>query len=330
LTSCVQFAPQVDSIQAWIWLAYFYPLFLLLLAATFIDFDEKTIPDEITLTGTLIALPLVYTFPQTRLPDIQLQDGAPRIEGLHFASPDALPTWQDGRWGLFLSCFVIALWMFALVPKRWTWRYGLVRGLALAWASILRPARRTASAGSASPRKMHRLTLLAAALGMVLIVLTIGAWSLGGPAWDRLFGAWMGLAFGGGLVWAVRIVAGGTLGKEAMGFGDVTLMGMVGAWLGWQPALLAFAIAPFAALFIAVAQLVFLRHTEIAFGPYLSLGTVVVVARWGPLWHDWARVSVFALGPVLLAIALVCLVLMAVLLGGWRWIKERWLVGGTE
>jgi hypothetical protein len=57
---------------------------------------------------------------------------------------------------------------------------------------------------------------------------------------------------------------------------------------------------------------------------------VVVVARWGPLWHDWARLSVFALGPVLLAIALACLGLMAVLLGGWRWIKERWLVGGTE
>jgi prepilin signal peptidase PulO-like enzyme (type II secretory pathway) len=139
----------------------------------------------------------------------------------------------------------------------------------------------------------------------------------------------MGLAFGAGLVWAVRIIAGGALGKEAMGFGDVTLMGMIGAWLGWQPALLVFAIAPFAALFIAVAQLLMTRHTEIAFGPYLSLGAVVVVACWGSLWHDWAKWGVFAFGPMLLVITLVCLVLMAGMLGGWRAIKERW-IGGEQ
>jgi hypothetical protein len=88
-----------------------------------------------------------------------------------------------------------------------------------------------------------------------------------------------------------------------------------------------FAIAPFAALFIAVAQLLAMRHTEIAFGPYLSLGAVVVVASWGSIWHDWAKNGVFVLGPALLVIALVCLVLMAAMLGGWRAIKNRWVEG---
>ena len=161
-------------------------------------------------------------------------------------------------------------------------------------------------------------------LGLVLIVAVLGGWWVGGAAWDRLFSAWMGFAFGGGLVWAVRIVAGSSLGREAMGFGDVTLMGMIGAWLGWQPALLVFAIAPFAALVIAVIQLIAVKHTEIAFGPYLSLGAIVVILFWGSLWHDWAKFSVFALGPVLLVITLLCLVLMAGMLGTWRLIKVRW------
>jgi hypothetical protein len=33
------------------------------------------------------------------------------------------------------------------------------------------------------------------------------------------------------------------------------------------------------------------------------------------------------LGPALLVIALVCLVLMAAMLGGWRAIKNRWVEG---
>jgi prepilin signal peptidase PulO-like enzyme (type II secretory pathway) len=184
-----------------------------------------------------------------------------------------------------------------------------------------RPERRTAD-------HLHPLNivspitigLLSAALG----VASAAAWSWSGPQWDHLFGAWLGLGFGGGLVWAVRIIAGNALGKEAMGFGDVTLMAMIGAWMGWQPALLVFAIAPFAALAIAAFQLIVIRHTEIAFGPYLSLGAVVVLVNWGTLWHDWAKFGVFALGPILLAIIAVCLVLMAGMLGGWRAIQTRW------
>lgn len=324
LTACDRFALSPSSTQSWVWLAFFYLLLILLVAATFIDFDEKTIPDEITLTGTLIALLVAYFVPASRLPTVDLANAVPQIESLNFASPNGLPDWHRGLWGL-VACIVVAVvWMFAIAPKRFSWRYGMLRGCKLLWASMIRPPRKSQATSIAEPRKMFGMTKFVTGLLVVLVAFFSLAWSAGGTALDNLFGAMMGLAFGGGLVWAVRIVAGGALGKEAMGFGDVTLMGMIGAWLGWQPALLVFAIAPFAALFIAVAQLLIMRHTEIAFGPYLSLGALFVLVFWGSIWHDWAKDGIFALGPILLAITLVCLVLMGAMLGGWRLIKDRW------
>ena len=43
---------------------------------------------------------------------------------------------------------------------------------------------------------------------------------------------------GGLIVWGGRIVATHALKMEAMGFGDVTLVAMIGAYLGWQPCLM--------------------------------------------------------------------------------------------
>lgn len=328
LTSSANFIlPPPSPEQQAVWLAFYYGLILLLVVATFIDFDEKTIPDEITITGTIVALLVAFFIPMSRLPNIDFLQGALQFEYLQFASPYVLPQWHRGVWGLFSSAALIFIWMFALLPKTITWRWGISRGLKFVWASLWRRQRSHVFSPTETPpvNLFGRRTICG--LAIVLMMFNAFAWGLGGTSWDDVFSAWMGLAFGGGLVWAVRIIAGGALGKEAMGFGDVTLMAMIGAWLGWQPALLVFAIAPFAALFIALAQLIVMRHTEIAFGPYLSLGAVIVVSCWGTIWHDWARDSVFSLGPVILVITLVCLILMAGMLGGWRAIRERWLGG---
>lgn len=48
--------------------------------------------------------------------------------------------------------------------------------------------------------------------------------------------ALQGLLIGSGLVWWVALLAEAILRKEAMGFGDVKFVGMIGAFCGWQGA----------------------------------------------------------------------------------------------
>lgn len=86
--------------------------------------------------------------------------------------------------------------------------------------------------------------------------------------------ALLGVAVGGGGLWAFAWLFEKMTGKVGMGFGDVKLLAMVGAWLGWQS--LGFTIF-FAALFgsiIGIAWITILgrdRSKPIPFGPYLVL-----------------------------------------------------------
>jgi leader peptidase (prepilin peptidase)/N-methyltransferase len=111
----------------------------------------------------------------------------------------------------------------------------------------------------------------------------------------------VGLLVGGGLTEFVRLTGSLALRREAMGFGDVTLMAMIGAFLGWQAAVLTFFIAPFFGLAHALWKLVLyvgkrlsgreLSSTdrEIPFGPYLSMAAVALVFSWPWLWPHWAK-----------------------------------------
>jgi leader peptidase (prepilin peptidase)/N-methyltransferase len=111
----------------------------------------------------------------------------------------------------------------------------------------------------------------------------------------------IGMLVGGGLTEFFRL--GGTLAlrREAMGFGDVTLMAMIGAFLGWQAAVLTFFIAPFFGLAHALWKLLDyigkrisgrqLSSTdrEIPFGPYLSMAAVVLLLTWPVVWPHRAK-----------------------------------------
>ena len=60
-----------------------------------------------------------------------------------------------------------------------------------------------------------------------------------------------------------------------MGGGDVKLMAMVGAFLGWKLALLAFFIAPFFGAIYGIIEKIRTKDSAIAYGPFLSLGALL-------------------------------------------------------
>lgn len=115
-----------------------------------------------------------------------------------------------------------------------------------------------------------------------------GHWRLHWNAWLGLASGVVGLVVGAGAVWIVRAVCTWIFGREAMGFGDVTLMAMVGSFLGWQTALIAFFLAPVPAVVVGVLGWIFTRRGAIPFGPHLAMASVFCVFYWRPLWEHCA------------------------------------------
>lgn len=75
------------------------------------------------------------------------------------------------------------------------------------------------------------------------------------------------------------------IAKEAMGFGDVTLMAAIGAFLGWEGSLWVFPVlSPVLALAVHFLQWLARGQRLIPFGPYLSLAALVAVLFWPSLW----------------------------------------------
>jgi prepilin signal peptidase PulO-like enzyme (type II secretory pathway) len=297
-------------------------LLCLLLAASLIDVDEKIIPDEITVPGTILGLALATSLPMSLLPHVDARGAAPLVgvelaqahgqawylEPVTAVAPHAWPpAWgAAGEWSslaIALGCYW--LWCFALTPRIWRGRQGTVRTCGIILARVRRELWR---------RPLRGILLM----GTAAIVFT---WALGGHAnWAGLLTALIGLAASGGLVWAVRLIGTYSLRKEAMGFGDVTLMMMIGTFLGWQACLILFFLSPFAAIAFGIAQLVMRSDDQIPFGPYLSAAAMVCVVAWAPIWM-WAQ-PIYGLGPLVPAMVVVCLALLGVMLLVWRFIKE--------
>lgn len=110
-------------------------------------------------------------------------------------------------------------------------------------------------------------------------------WSgLTGYHWfSGLCGALLGALVGGFVVWITRILGTLAFGREAMGMGDVHLMFGVGAVVGAGAVTVAFFVAPFFGLAIAIYMLFSGKRRELPYGPYLSLGSALVMIFYCPI-----------------------------------------------
>jgi prepilin signal peptidase PulO-like enzyme (type II secretory pathway) len=283
-------------------------LILLMVTASLIDIDEQLIPDAITVPGTLIGLLLAVIYPWSLLPARAWTDGLGELEigFVHLAAPNPWPEVLDGWLGLVVAWGCWWPWCLALAAGRWYGRHGWRRAAAIAIARLARDP-------------LSRL----AAIGTVLIGL---AWWLVPQAhWAGLLTALVGMAVGGGLIWMVRIVGSAILKQEAMGFGDVTLLAMIGAFLGWQACPLIFFLAPLAGVVIGAIQRLSRGEQHIPYGPFLCLATLAVIVGWRTVWFEAS--PAYAVGWLVPAALAACLLLLAVLLGLWM-ILRRLLFGG--
>lgn len=87
-----------------------------------------------------------------------------------------------------------------------------------------------------------------------------------------------GIIGGGGFLFLVAIIFEKLTGKEGMGGGDVKLLAMIGAWMGWKTLPFVVLISSLAGMVIGGGSLLLTGkglRVKIPFGPFLAIGALV-------------------------------------------------------
>jgi len=101
----------------------------------------------------------------------------------------------------------------------------------------------------------------------------------------------LGIVVGGGVIYLTGIIFDLIYFKllkkppingetESMGGGDVKLLAMIGAFMGWKLALLTFLIAPYLGIVLGIINLITKKDHTIPYGPFLSIGALISLF-WG-------------------------------------------------
>ena len=88
----------------------------------------------------------------------------------------------------------------------------------------------------------------------------------------------IGIIGGGGVFYLVAYVFERLTGKEGMGGGDIKLLAMIGAWMGWKAVPFVILFSSLIGIIIGGGSLLLLRQglqTKIPFGPFLALGALL-------------------------------------------------------
>ena len=99
-----------------------------------------------------------------------------------------------------------------------------------------------------------------------------------GTAWHRFLQSLLGAGVGFFGTLAVALLGWWMFKKEAMGGGDVKLMGGIGALIGWQGIITTMIFASVLGLVYSVFLMIFKgkkRSDAIPFGPFLSMGALI-------------------------------------------------------
>ena len=157
---------------------------------------------------------------------------------------------------------------WALIPVFWLVVYGLVLGTFVDFEYFIIP---------------DRVTLGGIVAGLVFSI-AVPALHWADSVWVALLRAAIGLSVGWGTLWMISVLGRIAFKKDAMGFGDVKLMGAIGAFFGWRAVVFTLIVSSFVGSMAGVA-LVLMRKREmqskIPFGPFISLAAL--------LWMLWGH-----------------------------------------
>lgn len=90
----------------------------------------------------------------------------------------------------------------------------------------------------------------------------------------------LGMIAGGGIFLLITLIGGIIAGKEAMGLGDVKLMGALGLFFGWYKILIISVLAFLIGAIISIIVLIVRKNREdgyIPFGPFIVVATFITI-----------------------------------------------------
>lgn len=99
-----------------------------------------------------------------------------------------------------------------------------------------------------------------------------------------------GMIAGGGFYYLIGVVGKAVLKKEAMGGGDIKMMAMVGALLGWKSVILTTFIGSLLGSITGIFLILFKGSewgSKIPFGPYLAIGAIVSLLWGQDILYAW-------------------------------------------
>ncbi len=169
-----------------------------------------------------------------------------------------------------IEAFTGALWVLAI------WHYGLTPtgiGAGLL-ATILLGITVTDARHMIIP---HEFTFGGLAIGLVVAAI---------QGWPAMREALIGAAAGFGLIWVVGTVGTWALKKDAMGGGDLWMMTMVGAFVGWHGVLLTVFGGAFLGTLIygPIALLKKQEGLQLPFGVFLAPAAAIAFVWADPVW----------------------------------------------
>lgn len=179
------------------------------------------------------------------------------------------PSDDDARW-LALA----PLSDIRLVPIYWLMVFGLALGTFVDIEHMIIP---------------DRVSLGGIVMGLLLSML-VPALHFQTTFFGGLGSAFLGALVGSGSLWGVALLGKVIFKKDAMGMGDVKLLGAIGAFLGWTAVLFTVMVSSFFGALVGVTLVAMKKkemQSRIPYGPYLALGALIWML-WGPsIWNAY-------------------------------------------